>query len=43
MNDRNWSGWMVAITNEAGQEVERIPIMPANVESKKTISVKGAA
>jgi hypothetical protein len=28
MNDRNWFGWMVAITNEAGQEVERIPIAP---------------
>jgi hypothetical protein len=28
MNDRNWSGWMVAITNEAGQEVERIPVAP---------------
>jgi Domain of unknown function (DUF6894) len=27
-NDRNWSGWMVAITNEAGQEVERIPVAP---------------
>jgi hypothetical protein len=27
-NDRNWSGWMVAVTDEAGQQVERIPIAP---------------
>ena len=26
MKDRTWSGWMVAVTTEAGQQIERIPI-----------------
>jgi len=29
MNDRNWSGWMVAIANEAGQQLDCVPISDA--------------
>src|SRR5262245_4636072 len=26
MRDRNWSGWMVAIANEAGQQLDSVPV-----------------
>jgi hypothetical protein len=30
MADRSWSGWMVAITDDAGRQVDRIPITPVD-------------
>jgi hypothetical protein len=32
MKDRDWSGWMVAIANAAGQNVDSVPITCAESE-----------
>lgn len=32
MNDRDWSGWMVAIADENGQSVDSIPIAKVDTE-----------
>jgi hypothetical protein len=29
MTDRNWSGWMVTIADETGQQVDSVPIAKA--------------
>jgi PhoPQ-activated pathogenicity-related protein len=32
MNDRDWSGWMVAIADDNGQSVDSIPIAKVDTE-----------